>query len=255
MRLRVDVFAFDFDGVVCDSAVETAKTAWRAAAALSPGRFEGEMPADILATFCRCRPVIETGYQNLVLLDLIDRGTPESEILGDFEAMCSAWIRSSGLGPEDLKGYFGAARDGWINDGTDSWIAAQGFYPGVVEAVNALSADRHVVTTKQHRFTMLLAGNAGLEIPEHCIHALESFEGGSKRDVILSLQARTGGGHRVRFFEDRLPTLEGMTDLDGVDLYLVDWGYNTAQERAIAGAHDRIALIDSDAFEALLSRH
>ena len=35
-------------------------------------------------------------------------------------------------------------------------------------------------------------------------------------------------------------------------LFLVDWGYNTREERATALAHPRITLIDKDAFGQLM---
>ena len=40
--------------------------------------------------------------------------------------------------------------------------------------------------------------------------------------------------------------------LDAWKLYLVDWGYNTPEERAAAAAHPRITVLDVAAFRRLL---
>jgi len=40
--------------------------------------------------------------------------------------------------------------------------------------------------------------------------------------------------------------------LDAWGLYLVDWGYNTPEERASAAAHPRITVLDVPAFRKLL---
>ena len=43
-----------------------------------------------------------------------------------------------------------------------------------------------------------------------------------------------------------------MPALDAWELYLVDWGYNTPEERAAAAAHPRITVLDVAAFRRLL---
>ena len=62
----------------------------------------------------------------------------------------------------------------------------------------------------------------------------------------------------IHFVEDRFETLTNVckvSELDQVQLYLVDWGYNTEEQRNAAKAHKRIKLIDPDYFLNLLKQH
>jgi len=245
-------FAFDFDGVVCDSARETALTAWRAARDLWPDRIAAAPRADDLARFARLRPVIETGYENVALVGLLARGATDDAVLAGFQALCEGFIADEGLDRQDLRRRFGAARDAWLDADVESWLDAQGFFPGVVDAINALAAPCCIITTKEDRFTRVLVERAGLDVPAERVYALESFESRGKGSVLQDL-AREHPGARLHFFEDRLATLERVHGLPGVDLYLVDWGYNTAPERERARADPRIRLLDVDGFTALLA--
>ncbi len=246
------MFAFDFDGVICHSARETGRAAWRAAGAVWPGRFAGEIGEALLARFVRCRPVIETGYENLPLLDLLRRGFDEDEILDHFAPLCDEVMAREGLGQEELQAALSEARDRWIEADVQGWLAAHDFYPGVAKAINALRAQRCVVTTKQHRYAELLLDSAGISVAPEQIYGLESIAGGSKGDVLRRLLAEAPG-RQIRFFEDRMETLRRLTSLERVQLYLVDWGYNTAPERDDARAAADIELLDRTGFERLLS--
>ena len=58
--------------------------------------------------------------------------------------------------------------------------------------------------------------------------------------------------------EDRFDTLTNvckLSELDQVQLYLVDWGYNTEEQRNKAKAHKRIKLIGPEHFIQLLESH
>ena len=247
-----DFFAFDFDGVICDSVGETAMSAWRAAQTLWPTRFFGDIDLDLLARFCNCRPVIESGFENFALLDLLDEGVSEREILENFEALSRKFMDDGGYTADQLKELFGRARDAWADSDEADWLAAQGFFPGVVETINACNTPRCVITTKQERFAKRLATMAGLDVPPERIYGLESL-GGSKRNVLVALQEEFPG-HIIHFFEDRYPTQLRLTDLKGVRLYLVDWGYNTHREREAAAEHPDITLLDKAGFAATISR-
>lgn len=245
-------FAFDFDGVICDSAHETGLTAWRAAHGLWPDRIPARPTPDFVARFVRLRPVIETGYENVALVALLVAGHDDESILGDFPRLCETLIGAEGLNRAELRRRFGAARDAWLASDPQGWLRAQGFFPGVVEAINALDAPRCIITTKEERFTRALVERAGLRIEPERVYALEAFEGAGKRSVLEAL-ARERPGAPLNFFEDRYPTLDRLRDLPDARLYLVDWGYNTPEERARARADARIEVLDVDGFRATLA--
>lgn len=247
-------FAFDFDGVVCQSANESGLTAWRGAHQLWPESVPAHPSDDFAERFPKVRPVIETGHENLVVVKLIVEGLSDAEILADFASLRSAIIARDGLDPATLRRAFGSARDHWLSTDEESWLDVQGFYPGVVEAINGLTAPRCIITTKEDRFTRKLVARAGLQVEPNRIYALEAFESGGKRSVLATL-GKEFPDMTLHFFEDRLKTLMGIKNEALARLYLVDWGYNTPAERALATQVPEISLIDMAGFESVLKTH
>ncbi|MGK0168741.1 MAG: hypothetical protein ACI9W2_000459 [Gammaproteobacteria bacterium] len=121
-----DYWAFDFGGVIGNSAGESGITVWRAAHALWPERVDATLGADFIERFSRPRPVINTGHENVAAVALMANGRSDEDILGAFAAQ---------------------------RDAKDGWLAAQNAYPGIVEAINALDAPLCITTTKAYRFT------------------------------------------------------------------------------------------------------
>lgn len=242
----------DFDGVVCDSAGETATTGWRGVATLWPDRVTGAPDAAFVDHFRRLRPVIETGYESIFLARLILDGVADATILAEFPARCRATMATAGVDRAAAIALFSRLRDEWLRDDAEGWLATHAFYPGVPEALGALLAAGHavqIVTTKQHAYTVALCARAGLRLPDDAIHGLEA---GPKPAVLARLQgAPEFAGRPLHFLEDRLPTLEQVAAtpaLAAARLYLCTWGYTTVTEVARAAALPRIATLDLDAF-------
>ena len=248
------VFAFDFDGVVCDSARENSLTTWRALRANWPDRLPVDPPDGLLETYIECRPAIETGYQNIPLMWQLIGGATPAEILGNFDTLVEEIMDREGLTNPDLERMFGAARDEWLAENCDSWLDAQGFYPGIVDAINRVAARAVIITTKQHRFALELVARAGINIAPDCVFGLERLGNGGKKSVLEDLLAANPQAE-VHFFEDRLKTLERVVDLARTRLYLVDWGYNTPDERAEGEAMSAVQLISLSGFAELLEQH
>jgi len=88
------VFALDFDGVACDSVGESATSAWIASERLWPEIFA--QPAvqakkgAVLDAMRAVRPVIETGYENLVQVRCLVEGATVEGMLEGWPAMLAA---------------------------------------------------------------------------------------------------------------------------------------------------------------------
>ncbi|CAE8584308.1 unnamed protein product, partial [Polarella glacialis] len=65
------VFCFDFDGVVCDSVNESSTTAWMHAKELWPSASLGKSPEPFLGPMRQVRPVVETGWENTLLIQIL----------------------------------------------------------------------------------------------------------------------------------------------------------------------------------------
>lgn len=249
------VFCFDFDGVICDSADETAVTGWRGLRELWP-HLTGDEPSDrFMMRFRKLRPVIETGYESILLARMITEQMPEDQILQQFPASCRMLMQVLNIEQETLIELFANLRDKQIADDLQGWIKLHRFYPGVADNINRLIAAQQpvfILTTKQQKYAKVLAKVAGLQVPPKQIFGLEA---GPKLKILDKvLRSPKFKGATVHFFEDRLPTLEKAADdekLNAVQLYLANWGYVTDEEHQRAGSLERLHVLTPDDFQQL----
>ena len=109
-----NVLVLDFDGVLCASAQETAVSAWRAGQRFFP-EWSGPEPSDeAIAAFTAVRPILETGYQSILLMKRIVDGIPVDEIRAFGSAAAEELVATLGLARTELIAAFGGARDAWI---------------------------------------------------------------------------------------------------------------------------------------------
>jgi hypothetical protein len=159
---------------------------------------------------------------------------------------------------EMVRGY-GAIRDDWMAADLESWLEPNLIYPGVGEAVRLAETSPDVsvfvVTTKQARFaSAIMSRKANIDIPPERLFS-QTVSGVPKTEVLLALQADAAPGARLVFVEDKMSTLEKVCARDGLEkweLFLVDWGYNTEEERARARANPRIRVVDVETFAETL---
>ena len=226
------LLALDFDGVLCDSARETGISAWKAAGALWEDMM-ALLPSRILDGFCRARPVIETGYEAILMMRLLEDGEDPDELLKTFPQRVDELIARSGADAAGLKRLYGAVRDRWIRDDPQGWLSLSPLYPGAAEILSALPPETgcYIVTTKQERFVQQLLEHNGVRFAAEQIFGLDRRM--TKEAVLHRLMERYPG-RRVHLVEDRMPTLRRLLaqpDLAAVRLHLACWGYNTEADR------------------------
>ena len=227
---QAPIYALDFDGVICDSAVETAITGWKAATYVWPD-MANTIPEDThIEHFRALRPHLETGYEAIILMRLLQQGESAASIQTNIASFMSELGTDTAL----LKQLFGQTRDQWIQHARDEWIAMNPLFEGVAEKLQNLNGQTwYIVTTKQERFVEQILQASQVDLPID-IYGLDRKM--SKQSVLLELLERHGS-QTIHLIEDRLPTLLGVLANDrlkAVELQLVDWGYNTEQDRANA---------------------
>ncbi|KAA3471794.1 Ribosomal RNA small subunit methyltransferase G [Gossypium australe] len=234
------------------------------------------------------RPVVETGYENLLLVRLlvesrlpsirkssVAEGLTVEDILENWSKKKPVIMEEWDENRDALIDLFGKVRDEWMDNDLATWIGANRFYPGVPDALKFSSSTIYIVTTKQvlliqsPEFEMktkakekkkegrfadaLLRELAGVTIPPERIYGLGT---GPKVKVLKQLQLRPEHqGMKLHFVEDRLATLKNVIkepELDGWNLYLGDWGYNTQKEREEAANISRIQLLQLSDFSKKL---
>jgi len=229
----MSLFALDFDGVLCDSARETGITGWKAAATLWEDIVGILPPWPLLERYCRARPVIETGYQAILMMRLLKDGEDPEALLETFPHRLREVVERSGTDTEGLKRLYGAVRDRWLREDPQGWLSLSPLYPETDRALNTLPSgtDCYIVTTKQERFVARLLEYNGVRFDAGHIFGLD--RGMSKEAVMRRLMAHHPD-RPIHLVEDRLATLKrflARPDLSVVRLHMACWGYNTEAER------------------------
>lgn len=238
------LYALDFDGVLCDSAVETAIAGWKVALQIWSDMPE-QIPAEILERFRQVRPVMETGYESILIVRMLFEGLDTESLMSAFHHQIEALMIRDALEVDELKQTFGATRDQWIEDDFDNWIKMNPLFDGVAEKLHQLETEQSVIiTTKQERFVDHILSANQIHFPIEQIYGLDRNL--SKQQILTDLSAAQPNTD-ILFVEDRLPTLINViTDdrLDNVQLLLANWGYNTKQDRDSATEIKRIKTIN-----------
>ncbi len=241
MRQR---YALDFDGVICDSAVETGLTGWKVARQLWTDMPE-QLPPALLDDFRKVRPVMETGYEAALMMRCLYEGITPDKLLHHFDSLIRHLVRRDEINLERLKQRFGQTRDDWIAHNEAEWLARNPLFEGVPETLRQWDESQiYIITTKQERFVkkILRAHN----VPFNHDHIFGLDRGLGKDQILTELRQRHSADPLL-FVEDRLPTLlniMAVPQLSTVTLYLADWGYNTEKDREIAQHTDRISILD-----------
>ena len=137
---------------------------------------------------------------------------------------------------DDLKKLFGKTRDVWIANDLADWVNMNPLFEGVVTKLQKLGQQYpwYVVTTKQERFVKQIFKANAIELADERIFGLDRNM--SKVEVLKGL-LQTHPNETIYFVEDRLPTLMNVIKVDeltSVSLIFALWGYNTAEDKALA---------------------
>jgi len=229
------VHALDFDGVICDSAVETAITGWKAASQIW-GDMPIETPHALIDQFRLVRPIIETGYEAILAMRLLFLGESREAIYSDYQNKTNQLIQQAQISINELKERFGETRDQWIASDLESWIAMNPLFPGVADKLQKLNQTHiwYVITTKQERFVKQIFKANEIELADERIFGLDRNL--SKPEVLKGL-TKEYPRHSIEFVEDRLPTLINVRkqpELAEIKLLFALWGYNTNEDKLLA---------------------
>jgi phosphoglycolate phosphatase-like HAD superfamily hydrolase len=246
------ILALDFDGVICNGLLEYFATTQRAYQQI----WQEEAGDSFAPSFYRLRPVIETGWEMPILLRALVLGISEVEILNNFQAIAQQITEKEGLAKQVVVNQLDGVRDEWIKHDLASWLALHSFYPGVIEQLGKIinsPIQLYIVTTKEGRFVQQLLQQQNIDLPVPQIIGKESKR--PKYETLRILRDRhqqLGAKIKITFVEDRLEALQEVAqqaDLQFVELYLADWGYNLEGDRLIAAQDGRIKLLSLENFQ------
>ena len=226
------LYALDFDGVICDSALETSITAWKAAREYLWPKMPETIPEELITQFKQVRPALETGYEAILIVRLLFEGLSPEALLTEYPHRIEGIIRRDQLDIDRLKQRFGNTRDKWIAEDLENWLKMNPLFPGIQQKLVSIhNDDCFIITTKQERFVDQILSANNISIPAQHIYGLDRQL--SKQQVLRQLQ-NDHPDRAILFIEDRLPTLIKVMndhDLKEVQLLLADWGYNTQHDK------------------------
>ncbi len=227
------IYALDFDGVICDSAVETGITGWKAAKQLWDDLPTPLPSQQLIEKFRQVRPILETGYEAILLVRLLHDGETVETILNNFSELQQNVIKENQLNTASLKNLFGATRDNWINDDLNDWIEMNPLFSSVKQKLQNLGKQGlwYIITTKQEHFVKQILMANQIQLADERIFGLDRKL--SKEAILTDLVERHAPAS-LHFVEDRLPTLFNVInnkELGSVKSFFALWGYNTAQDK------------------------
>jgi phosphoglycolate phosphatase-like HAD superfamily hydrolase len=149
----------DFDGVICDSALECLASSWLAYHRLRRARAPGAMPVDLLERFLRLRPLARAAPDYVLIQELIGAGR-ESVSPAEFErersARRSRLCRYARLMQE--------VRSGLLRTDPSYWMALHRLYPHVLRELPrwVSSNSFYILSTKRPELILRVLRHFGL---------------------------------------------------------------------------------------------
>jgi len=243
------IYALDFDGVICDSAIETGITGWKAAIQIWPD-MKDPLPSTVLINqFRLTRPIIETGFEAILIIRLLYLDQSIDSIINNFKTLKQQALVETNQTPEALKKLFGNVRDHWIKNNLDEWIAMNPLFPGIRAKLKNLGLQPWtIITTKQERFVVQILAANEIDLPSDNIYGLDRQ---MSKEAVLSELLEKNPQQNIHFVEDRLPTLLNVIANDRLSTLTLSfalWGYNTTEDKSVAKSQQRINSITLDHF-------
>ena len=161
------LIAFDFDGVICDGLIEYFQTAWQAYTQIFKPA-SNQPPAGLAEKFYPLRPVVETGWEMPVLIQVLVQGVSDQQVIEQWPEMALPYLAEARLSKTQSVQALDGVRDQWIKDDLQSWLDLHRFYPGMIDRIGELLGSDlpiYIVCPKEGRFIKALLGKSGLDFP------------------------------------------------------------------------------------------
>ncbi|MBE9166385.1 HAD hydrolase-like protein [Pleurocapsales cyanobacterium LEGE 06147] len=248
-----NILALDFDGVICDGLAEYFATTKKTYEQIWSGS-QLNLIDNLAPSFYCLRPVIETGWEMPILLRALVLGIEEDKILNNWLAIAKEIIQSEGLNSKEISKQLDTIRDNWIDTDLEGWLQLHRFYPGIIKRLQQIlvsPTQLYIITTKEGRFAQQLLQQQGIELSSQQIIGKE-YKRPKYETLRLLKDSTTIEELSIWFVEDRFKTLQlvqQQQDLQSVQLFLADWGYNTKSEREAARYDPNIQLLSLEQFQ------
>lgn len=252
------IIAFDFDGVLCDGLAEYFYASAIAHQSITNLTLESSSLEKIRPAFYELRPVIETGWEMVALIQALLHEETIDSIWQDWSGILQKTLQTWDVEQSKLMVALDETRDRLITEQLEYWLSLHQFYPDMVECLQRLQAaediDVYIITTKEGRFAHQLLLQQGIGFPRKNVFGKEVKQPkAATLKQLLSPQTLS-----CWFIEDRLKTLEKVrqeTALDTVKLFLATWGYNRpADLEKVASSYPEITVVNLASWQSELQK-
>ena len=210
----------DFDGVICDSILETLVSSWRGYYRLHGEEEPRAMPVTLLRKFKRLRPFVRAGEDFILIHELLagEIPIPSQQVFDDQLAQ-----RGEQRVTDYRESFYAARQDLLLHD-REYWIGLNRLYFHVAPCLSAWSCSPslYILSTKRAGFIVEILNAKGIPMdPKHVL----SCEAREKKKIILqTLAAR--GSERALFIDDQIDHLASEPARDPrITGCLASWGY------------------------------
>jgi len=210
----------DFDGVICDSILETLVSSWRGYYLLRGEEEPRAMPVTLLQEFKRLRPFVRAGEDFILIHELVADKIPiHSQQVFDDQLTQRGERRVT-----DYRESFYAARRELLMHDREYWIGLNRLYPHVAPCLSdwSSSPSLYILSTKRAGFIVEILHAKGIPMDPKRVLSCEARE---KKNIILqTLAAR--GSERALFVDDQIDHLTSEPARDPrITGCLASWGY------------------------------
>lgn len=171
------ILVLDFDGVICDSADETARAGWLAGSFLWPEWAKHDITPSLVREFRKLRPLLHTGFEAVAILKAIEEKYSTPFIKSNYHFIMRQIFTSSQYNFDELKAIMNKVREDWIRINERDWLSRQRLFPGISDFIYEAQQDYdhvYILTTREGKFAKRLLENAGVDFEREYILGLET---------------------------------------------------------------------------------
>ena len=210
----------DFDGVICDSLLETLVSSWRGYYLYRGEAEPAAVPASLRKDFAGLRPYVRAGEDFILIHELIADKTQVHSQEG-FDALAEQ------RGAETMARYreaFYAARRELLDDQRDYWINLNRLYPHMRPVLESLASSPrlYILSTKEARYIIEILTAKSIDMDPGRVLSCGARE--KKATILDVLQRRQA--ERALLVDDQIDHLASDWARDPrIEGCLAAWGY------------------------------
>jgi phosphoglycolate phosphatase-like HAD superfamily hydrolase len=210
----------DFDGVICDSALECLVSSWEAYFRDHGRDAPKAVPVDLKERFLALRPYVRSGEDFMLCQQILHEG-PAVASQEDFDRLASS---NGPTALSHLRETFYTARARLLKEERTHWIRLNRLYPWVAARLPrwAASPCAYILSTKRPQYIDEILRASGIAFPTSRILFSEKDKKGARIEELLERRGRKG----AVIVDDQIDHLAAIRRSSArISVYLAAWGY------------------------------